>query len=281
VPELPEVQTIVSNLSSLKSLVIVDTKVYNTAPLKNSNPKKFNNYTKNEEIIDIERIGKYIRIKLSHNKNLLFHMRMEGKLILNNNAKIVSTKFNASHLRLELIFNNNVKLQFYDSRLFGTLHIYDNGEILNSAEIKKLGIDVLDKNFNAKYLFDNIQKSNKNIKTFLLDQTKQTGIGNIYCDEILFASKIHPLTISKNLNITNCKEIVDNTKTIMLKSIKNKGTTVSSYVDSTNHSGNYQQYLEVYGRNGQKCHLCNNIIQKIKIGGRGTCFCPKCQRIIK
>ncbi|MDR0340839.1 MAG: DNA-formamidopyrimidine glycosylase [Mycoplasmataceae bacterium] len=280
-PELPEVQTIVSNLSSLKSLVIVDTKVYNTAPLKNSNPKKFNNYTKNEEIIDIERIGKYIRIKLSHNKNLLFHMRMEGKLILNNNAKIVSTKFNASHLRLELIFNNNVKLQFYDSRLFGTLHIYDNGEILNSAEIKKLGIDVLDKNFNAKYLFDNIQKSNKNIKTFLLDQTKQTGIGNIYCDEILFASKIHPLTISKNLNITNCKEIVDNTKTIMLKSIKNKGTTVSSYVDSTNHSGNYQQYLEVYGRNGQKCHLCNNIIQKIKIGGRGTCFCPKCQRIIK
>ncbi len=112
----------------------------------------------------------------------------------------------------------------------------------------------------------------------LLDQSIIAGIGNIYADEICFACKLHPCKKANLLDKQDCKNIIINCRKIMEQAIKHYGTTVFTYKFAPNHSGSFQQHLKVYSREGQKCKLCGSTIQKIKLNGRGTCYCPKCQK---
>jgi formamidopyrimidine-DNA glycosylase len=178
---------------------------------------------------------------------------------------------------LEFILTQHKVLRYYDTRMFGTLHVYDQKNLLNQPHIKKIAIDPLNVKFNGEYLRKAITNKNKPIKTCLLDQTLVSGIGNIYCDEILFAAKIHPLTKPKH--IKNFNVLVQKSTEILKKAIKLKGTTVFSYHSAPNTSGSFQKYLAVYGRAHQKCVRCKTMIKKIVVGGRGTYFCPNCQRL--
>ena len=275
-PELPEVTTIINVLkkttligNKIKSVDVLIPKV-----IKNTTVNKFKQFFVSEEFIDIQRIGKYIIYKLTHDKIFVAHLRMEGKFFYIESKKLTDTK----HLMCKFNLENNYSLVYYDSRMFGTFTIYSAKDYLKSKEISKVAIDPLNKDFIGEFLFKKIQKINRPIKTVLLDQSIVSGIGNIYADEILFQCKIHPLTKAKYLTLEECKMISKYAKSILLDAIKHKGTTIFSYKFDKNHSGEYQSYLKVHQRKGLPCKICKTKIEKIKVNGRGTYFCPNCQK---
>jgi formamidopyrimidine-DNA glycosylase len=274
-PELPEVQTIINTLnhSGVLHQTFNNVKIYKNKLIKNINPQGFARFLIGEKINTIDRIGKYLIFHLSNNKILTVHLRMEGKLFY---EPLLST-YPSTHLRVEFFLTNNHVLRYYDSRMFGTFHIFKDKDYLQSTIIKKIALDPLNKEFNFKYLQKALMRSSQSIKTAILDQTNVSGIGNIYADEILFLSKIHPLTPSNKLTDTQIKNIVKYSKQVLLKAIKFGGTTVSSYKSDINHSGRFQNMLLVHTKKGCPCPVCGTKILKIKVNGRGTYFCPKCQ----
>jgi formamidopyrimidine-DNA glycosylase len=163
--------------------------------------------------------------------------------------------------------------------MFGTFHIYQNISVANIPELTKLGPDALSKEFDSQYLFSITSKTSKSIKTLLMDQQNVAGIGNIYADEILFAAKLNPLKISKQLTLKQCATIVIVTKKILQTAIKAGGTTFATFASANSKIGSYQTKLKVYGREGKPCVVCGTILKKIKVNGRGTVYCPKCQKL--
>jgi formamidopyrimidine-DNA glycosylase len=289
-PELPEVETVIRYLNTrdLINQPIIDVIVNNNKLLKNCATIQFKNALINNSIKNFTRIGKYIIAKFNKNDLiLLIHLRMEGKLIdcQNNNRNPIFVDHGDNKLysidkkHCHIIFKfKTCELRYYDTRLFGTFHLYNANNYLDSPELKKIGYEP--KDVNVENLFRSANKKHSSIKSFLLDQTNIAGLGNIYVDEVLFASKIHPNSFTNNLAIHDFVEIIKASIRIFNNAIKYHGTTVFSYRFGNNKSGGYQKYLMVYGRANQPCKICHNIIKKTKINGRGTTFCPHCQKII-
>jgi formamidopyrimidine-DNA glycosylase len=275
-PELPEVQTIINTLnhSGLVNQKITKINIYKNKLLKNSNPLSFRKFLIGEKFNQIERKGKFLIFHLSNNKTLVIHLRMEGKLFY----ETLESNVPKTHLRIEFILGNQHVLRYYDSRIFGTFHIYRGDEYLKAHQLAKLALDPLDPNFNGTYLKNNIGKSTKAIKTAILDQTNVSGIGNIYADEILFLSKINPTRKANSLTTQDFNNIAKFSKQILLKSIKYGGTTIATYKSDANHSGRFQQMLLVHTKKDEPCPICGTKIIKIKVNGRGTYYCPRCQR---
>ncbi|MDR2847267.1 MAG: bifunctional DNA-formamidopyrimidine glycosylase/DNA-(apurinic or apyrimidinic site) lyase, partial [Mycoplasmataceae bacterium] len=298
-PELPEVQTVVNNLNNSNAInnKIISVSVLSPKLLKNATTSEFTKFVVNEKIVSFKRKGKYIECYLSNKKVILIHLRMEGKLFCENKkiissqnemtegkywseAKLGNSEFKnlhppMKHLRISLILVNEWFLNFYDSRMFGTFHIYTLTSLADSPELKKVGYDAIGDDFNDKYLYEITRNSSKAIKTFILDQSKVSGIGNIYADEILFASKINPMMDTKNITIKQCHDFVVNTKQILNESILSGGTTFATFASDNQHIGAYQNKLKVYGKTNQKCLVCGTMIKKTTVNGRGTHYCPK------
>ncbi|MDR2636515.1 MAG: DNA-formamidopyrimidine glycosylase [Mycoplasmataceae bacterium] len=273
-PELPEVITVIKVLKDedLIGKHFVSVNVYNSKLLKNSTPKSLNNFLKNETVKDIQHKGKYIVFTLSKNKILVIHLRMEGKLFVEH-SNIEEKKY----LCVKFILNNNTTLRFYDSRMFGTIHIFDNLEKYNdSSIIKKIAIDPLDKNFTTMYLINALKNTNTYIKTALIDQSNVSGIGNIYVDEILFASFVSPLRRVKNVKPNEYILITKNAKKILKDAIACGGTTISTFESSNNHIGSYQNKLKIHGK--KICPICKRKTAFTKVNGRGTTYCKYCQK---
>ena len=158
------------------------------------------------------------------------------------------------------------------------MYLFDKTtDIYNVKPLTDVGLEPWDKKLNVEYLKD---KYNKNIpiKTLLLDQTILMGIGNIYADEILFLSHINPLLKGKDLTNKNLEDIIKNTCLVLEQGIKNGGTTIRSYTSLDNESGHNQNNLLVHKRENEECKNCSSLIKKIKIGGRSTYYCEKCQK---
>lgn len=274
-PELPEVETVRRVLSQK----IVGKKIENIDVLfdkllKNVNKKSFEETLKDQKIKDIKRTGKYLVLVLEKN-DILIHLRMEGKLFYFEKLEKIK-----KHDHIIFYFDDGSVLIYNDVRKFGTLDLLENNEYKTYKKVEKLGIEPNDSTLNKKYLKEKLSKSNKKIKVDLLDQTIINGLGNIYVDEILFTSKIHPETVSKNLKEKDYKLIINNSKKIIDNAIAKGGTTIKSFAASDQIKGHYQDNLKVYKRKGEKCFNCSTEIEKIVVGGRGTHFCPKCQRKI-
>lgn len=275
-PELPEVTTFISKISQhVLNKKIINVFVYNDKLLKNSSSKEFIDFFIGEEIKKIQRKGKYIIFFLTNNKSFVLHLRMEGKIIFHHHN---DKKIN-NHNLVTWIFNNDEELRYYDTRMFGTMDIYYGDPYTQNAGLIKIGLEPFDSAFNWEYVRDKFLKHKKTmLKVLLLDQTIIAGIGNIYADEILFACKLNPVALPISLAEKDYKNIVYYTKEILLKAIKDKGTTIASYqFDGESHTGNYQSKLKVHRREGQKCYICKNIINKTVVNGRGTYYCSSCQ----
>ncbi|MGL4769190.1 MAG: DNA-formamidopyrimidine glycosylase [Mycoplasmoidaceae bacterium] len=274
-PELPEVQTLINSLNDedIFNLEILDVKIFLPKIIKNVELDDFIRNVINTKIISIERIGKYLIFHLSNKKVILIHLRMEGKIFIINDLNCQ----NGKHTLLKLIFHNKL-FCYNDTRRFGTFHLYNEDNYLSSKELVKIAIDPLNKNFNWSFLKKQFQNSNKHIKTVLLDQTKVSGIGNIYADEILFASGIHPLKKAKDLKENDYQNIAINSTIILQKAVENKGTTIFSYLYKKDAGGMFQKFLKVHMKKNQPCVNCKTLIKKIKVNGRGTYFCNKCQK---
>lgn len=276
-PELPEVETVRRYLKSkIIDKTIIDIEIYYSKIIKEMNEVSFVTTLINKKFTKIDRTGKYLIFKLDE-INLVVHLRMEGKFFYysekpgpNKHTHLIFTLADKENQLSYLVYN--------DVRKFGTMHLVKEAEINTFEPLQKLGIEPLDSQLTADYLKQLFKTLQKDIKEVLLDQTKISGLGNIYVDEILFAAKINPRTKADTLTNRQLKQLVKNMKEIITKAIQNQGTTIRTFTFSEDQKGHNQNNLKVYGRAGENCMNCQTILKKTKITGRGTTYCPVCQK---
>lgn len=273
-PELPEVETVRRGLiKSVKGRTFKDVKIIHKNIVER-NEQAFINALKNKKIIDIRRKAKYLIFDLSGDQVMLAHLGMEGKFIPGD-----SIKNKSKYLRVLFTFKDNSILNFDDSRCFGYLAIRDKKDYQKVLPLSKLGVEPIDPKINVNEVYQEIHKSRRTIKETLLDQTIVAGLGNIYVDETLYRAKISPLSKANLLSKSDVANILKHAKDVLEMAIKHNGTTVFSFHWDKGHAGEFQKYLKVYGKKGKPCEGCGTTLVKIKIGGRGTTYCPKCQKL--
>ena len=179
------------------------------------------------------------------------------------------------HDHVEFIFND-FKLIYNDTRKFGRMYLVKMNELNDLKPIKDLGLEPWDKHLNVDYLKNKYKNKRLPIKTVLLDQSIMVGVGNIYADEILFLSNINPYTKCCSLTNKELESIINNTKLVLSEAIKLGGTTIKSFESSEGVHGRFQNNLLIH--NQYICKKCNSEVIKVRIGGRGTYYCPKCQK---
>ena len=275
-PELPEVETVVRGLrEKVVGRIIKKVNIYYDNIIEYPDVCSFQKKIKNQKINEINRYGKWIIFVLDH-YYLLSHLRMEGKYFLKSpNEKM------DKHEHVAFLLDNNLELRYMDVRKFGKMQLIEKEDINKIGPFFNMGLEPWDKKLNRTYLKEKLKKKKLPIKSCLLDQRIIVGIGNIYADEILFLSKINPLKEANSLSLEELERIIDNTKLVMEKAIEKGGTTIRSYTSLNGIHGLFQQELYVHAKEGEQCLICGNPILKIKVGGRGTYYCPHCQKITK
>lgn len=272
-PELPEVETVKETLKKrILHKTIKKVNVLYPSIVEVPSVEEFISTLKNQEIIDMRRRGKWLMFVFPE-YTLLSHLRMEGKFFLKTPEEEIN-----KHEHVIFEFTDGTELRYQDTRKFGRMYLLKNEEIEHRRPLSDLGLEPWDSHLIVSYLKEKYKSKRLPIKTVLLDQTIITGIGNIYADEILFLSKIHPLKLCSKLTKKECECIIENTKIILEQAIKKGGTTIRSYESSQGVHGRFQQSLLVHNHENEPCSICGSEIVKIKVGGRGTYYCPKCQK---
>lgn len=270
-PELPEVETVKETLKKhVLNKKIVDVKVYYENIISVPKSNEFVKKCIGKKIIDIKRRGKWLIFDLE-DYYLVSHLRMEGKYFIRNK---VDEKLKHEHV--SFIFSDNTSLRYNDTRKFGRMYLLEKDNAYNIPPLSELGLEPFDDKLNVLYLKEKYKNKRLPIKTVLLDQSIIVGIGNIYADEILFLSKINPLKRCSELNDKELFLIIENTKKVLKEAITLGGTTIISYESSEGVHGRFQNKLLVHTKT--ECPICKCKIEKIKVGGRGTYFCPICQK---
>ena len=275
-PEMPEVETVRRTLLPLiKGKTIKEVTVW-YPKIITGDAKEFAKQLTGKKIENIERYAKYLLIRLSDNLTIVSHLRMEGKYRL---VKINTKKDKHDHV--QIIFSDNSALRYNDVRKFGRMQLIKTGTEKEKTGISKLGAEPNSAAFTVSYLQNGLARKKKNIKSTLLDQSVVAGLGNIYVDEVLWETKIHPLSQANSIPAKKVAQLHDNINSLIELAIAERGTTVHTYLDANGKTGGFQKMLQVYGHKGEPCVRCGTPLEKIKVNGRGTTFCPKCQVIYK
>lgn len=270
-PELPEVETIKRILETIvNGKTIEKIEVYREKNII-SGAKEFVDSLTGETFLRMSRKGKYLIFHLTNDKVVVSHLAMEGKYY--------ACKANHKQEKHDIFlysFTDGEGLRYEDTRKFGRLFLRNESDYLSLPPLDKVGPepwDIEPKDFHKK-----IKDKKLPIKEVLLDQTIMSGLGNIYDDEVLYASKIHPLTPACKINLPKCKEIIEHSRRILEMAVRNGGSTIKSYHPSEGVSGMMQNDLLAYGTENKPCHRCSFPMRKIFIGGRSSTFCPHCQK---
>ena len=276
-PELPEVQTIVSELKNeIIGKKIVDVKI-NLAKMLQGDTSQIIGH----KITNISRRAKLLIFKLDKDLNLLVHLKMTGQLIYlpagKDKTKVGERINKYTHLIFKL--SDGSRLLFNDLRQFGWVKIFGTEDLEKAINKEKYGPEPLSKEFTlAKFQQMLAQKPNAKIKPLLMDQSFIAGIGNIYSDEILYFAKVHPLKKVKDLNQKDIEKIYEGILKILRAAMLAKGTSIDTYRRTTGEKGTYALKRQVYQRKKLPCYHCQSKVQTVKIGGRTAHFCPKCQK---
>ncbi|MBI0110704.1 MULTISPECIES: bifunctional DNA-formamidopyrimidine glycosylase/DNA-(apurinic or apyrimidinic site) lyase [Lactobacillus] len=275
-PEMPEVETVRRTLLPLiKGKTIKEVTVW-YPKIITGDAKEFKQQLVGKKITTIDRYAKYLLIRLSGNLTVVSHLRMEGKYRL---VKINTKKDKHDHV--QIVFSDNSALRYNDVRKFGRMQLIKTGTEKEKTGISKLGAEPNSAAFTVSYLQNGLARKKKNIKNTLLDQSVVAGLGNIYVDEVLWETKIHPLSQANTIPAEKVAQLHDNINSLIELAIAERGTTIHTYLDANGKTGGFQKMLQVYGHKGEPCVRCGTPLEKIKVNGRGTTFCPKCQVIYK
>lgn len=269
-PELPEVETVVRTLENkINQRTIKKVRVLWPNLIENVTVQEFEKRLVGQRFNSFERYGKFLIFKLD-TETLIVHLRMEGKFfVYPDNPKAIKH----SHVVFEL---DKGQLQYNDVRKFGRFYLYKKDE--EYSVLNKLGLEPWDKKLTSEYLKQYCRKISTPIKSQLLDQGMIAGIGNIYANEICFEVSLNPNHPARFISRNKWDEIIRATQRILKKAIKQGGTTIRSYTSSLGVTGLFQQELNVHSREHEDCHNCNETIVKTFIKGRGTYYCPNCQK---
>jgi formamidopyrimidine-DNA glycosylase len=282
VPELPEVETVRQGLNQ----VTLGQEIWGGDVLLDrtiAHPFSANEFLarlKNVTITNWHRRGKYLLAELSKSNPsdagwLGVHLRMTGQLLWLNQQDPLQ-----KHTRVRLFFPDNRELRFVDLRTFGQMWWVPASEAPESiiTGLKNLGPEPFSSDFSIEYLVGKLQNRQRTIKAALLDQALVAGVGNIYADEALFLSGIRPETLCSALKLEQIERIRTSIIQVLQASIEAGGTTFSNFLNVQGVNGNYSGVAWVYGRTGEPCRVCSTSIERIKLAGRSSHFCPKCQQ---
>jgi formamidopyrimidine-DNA glycosylase len=286
-PELPEVETIRIGLAKLLPDLSVRSVEHDWPKSFPNTPADVENFLIGAKVKHVHRRAKVLIIELSSNYSLIIHLKMTGQLVFvgkerfgaghPNNDLIASLP--AKSTRVTIDFADGSKLFFNDQRKFGWMRLLPTIEIPEIDFFKKLGPEPLEAAFTAKDFVGRLQRRNKSsIKAAILDQTTLAGVGNIYADESLWAAKIHPATMVQEVSRAKLDKLHQAIVDVLRLSIDKGGSTDRNYVDSQGKKGSYLAFANVFRRDGQPCPRCGTTIEKIRVAGRGTHYCPHCQK---
>lgn len=270
-PELPEVETIKTILDPIVRNKTVEKIIVYRKKTLITDPDEFVKTVTGKTFSGVTRVGKFLVFHLSGGYVIVSHLRMEGKYFEGRVGDPVS-----KHDILEYQFTDGSRLMYNDVRKFGIIGLFLEKNYLTESPIASLGKEPFA--LKPEELYAGLQKKHGPIKEALLDQTLISGLGNIYDDEVLFATKINPRTEADHITLEQCQKIIVESKRILRLAITNGGSTIRSYHPKEGVSGNMQNNLLAYGRQGQPCACCGFPLRKIHIGGRGTTYCPICQK---
>ena len=286
-PELPEVETIRAGLARLLPGKTVQNVQHDWAKSFPNAPADVARFLVGAKIIGVRRRAKVLIIDLSSKYSLVIHLKMTGQLVY-----VGEQRFGAGHPTADLIndlpakatrvsidFTDGSKLFFNDQRKFGWMRLLPTIEIPEIDFFKKVGPEPLDDSFTIDRFIECINKrKNSGIKAVLLDQTVLAGVGNIYADESLWAAKIHPATTVSQTPKAKLMALYSGLIAVLKLSIEKGGSTDKNYVNAEGQKGSYLTFANVFRRDGQPCPRCGTTIEKIRVAGRGTHFCPHCQK---
>lgn len=271
-PELPEVETVRRGLEKLilgKKIASLDIRY---PKMIKTDLDQFRKELPGQVIQSMGRRGKYLLFYLT-DKVLISHLRMEGKYFYYPD-QVPERK----HAHIFIQFEDGVTLVYEDVRKFGTMELLAP-ELLDAYfASKKLGPEPTEEDFDLENFKVALKKSKKPIKSHLLDQTLVAGLGNIYVDEVLWRAKVHPASPSQSLTRAEATAIHDQTIVVLCQAVEKGGSTIRTYTNAFGEDGTMQDFHQVYDKAGQACSRCGAVIEKFQLGGRGTHFCPKCQR---
>ncbi len=275
-PELPEVELVAQSLDKLvKNRRIVVAELLRERLAPSHSPADFAEKLANARINFVRRRGKHILFDLDNGNTLIAHLRMSGRFML-----LPLARENPKYTHAAFYFTDETRLVFQDQRHFGLMKIVATDDLHETKELKKLAPEPFSDEFDKKYFRAILKTSKKNLKEFLLDQTKVTGLGNIYASEALFLARINPQTSANEISTKKADVLFEKIRAVLHESIAH-GSTLNvdpENIDGSYYGGGFSIGWRVYDRENEPCVNCQTPIQRLKQGGRSTYFCPKCQK---
>ncbi len=279
-PELPEVETIRGGLEKyLVGKTITGVEVMNTKIFEGQV-----SYLKGGKVVGVRRFGKGLVIDLDNSFSIATHIKLTGQFIYRGpEDKDISVSKNlvgelpSKFTRVIFHFTNKGTLYFNDIRLFAWMKVLKTSDIKTLPFFKGLGPEPF-KDLTLEYFQNVLNKSGGAVKAVLMDQKKIGGIGNIYANDALNLAKIDPRRKGKSLTPVEIKKLYESILEVLKRGLKYGGATEINFVNAVGQGGKYQEHFLTYGRQGQKCYNCGQIIKKIFLAGRGTYFCENCQK---
>lgn len=269
-PELPEVETVVRTLEyRLQKACIERVEVRYPPMIAHPDADAMAHVLEHQHFRQFARRGKYLLFHLDRG-TLIVHLRMEGKFYVDQDAVI------DRHTHVIFYLADGRRLLYHDTRKFGRMYYYPDGE--DMLCLKKLGKEPWDDTLSGKELYHRYHTSRLSLKQLLLDQSVICGIGNIYANEICFAMRKRPSTPVSRLSKPDFDRMIAYSRTILQQAIEAGGTTIRSYTSSLGVDGRFQVSLMVHGRQKEPCRICQTPIKKVMWKGRGTYYCPCCQK---
>ena len=287
-PELPEVETIKLGLQKRLIGHKIEEVEVRVPKIFQGNPKDVIGAT----VTGIKRIGKGLIIELNNDFVLTVHLKMTGQLVFQDKTtlgpvlskKVGGETLPSKYSHVIFTLDKGAKLFYNDLRRFGWIKIIKKSDLKDVTFFKemgpepKVGDDLAGKELTLDYFKNVIQKGNLPVKLILMDQKRIGGIGNIYANDALFLAGIDPRRKGKSLTDAEVQTLFKAIHEVIKKSLSYGGSSDENFVNALGQEGNYQNHTLVYGKQGEKCSVCGGTIEKIKLGGRGTYFCPKHQK---
>ncbi len=273
-PELPEVETIKRTLQQLViGKKIKEVEIFWGNIIKHPEDNlQFTVECVGQTIQAIDRRGKFLKFILDDSV-LVSHLRMEGRYMVEK-----ANEPYQKHTHVVFSFTDGTELRYMDVRKFGTMHLFPKGTEEKTLPLSKLGVEPFSEEFTPDILREAFQKTTRNIKSILLDQSVVVGLGNIYVDEALFRARIHPEKKAQQLTRSKIEILHNEIKQTLQEAVDKGGSTVRTYVNSQGDMGMFQLNHFVYGKKGDPCTNCGTDIEKTVVAQRGTHFCPECQK---
>ena len=274
VPELPEVDTICRGLQKLLvNATVKSLKVLRTDSVAYPEVADFVRLLRGRTFCSVGRRGKYLLFQLSENTGLAAHLRMSGRFLVSPAGQA-----EPDHVRVRFDLSDGRRLFFADTRVFGRLWFVPEGRSFEDIvpALRELGPEPLS-GLKPQHLQACFAGKSRSVKAALLDQTIVAGIGNIYADESLYRARINPDRAAGDLSLAELKRLCKEIVCVLSNAIELRGSSLQNYTDANGVNGNYQLYSLVYGRAGEPCRRCKSKIERIKLSGRATHFCPRCQ----